>query len=1023
MSYTPPTGVVAASWVGAAAYKGPVHVLFGRWAGGNYITPAGNNELAFGTPFITKQQFASPLGVDFLSFAPAFVARGTDYIPPFKDLDARWAGAAEYEPPAMPLGVVWASGPKESQYVFVEPIGALGMGEPAAIWPQTIAPVGVDDSVVGAPVVRPPPLNASWYGANEYTPPVLELWARWGAVLDGRVYANSWQSGVVGIGLSLRNHRARIDGAGSIPPANGYGSPSVWLYTRYLNPGGVGTQAHGSQWASHWLRYITATGAGDKTARGTPWVSRSPREVAPAGFDAMKVLESHVVGGTRFIEPVGTEMTEWGARIIPEGKVAYPQGFSGEVGLPDVQLHKRYLRPQQFQTNPDSLRFGRQDVWNLRQYICQDYDPNDGLNPPPFGQWTGIENRNKEPVPVGWLSERIGYQFVWNKASPMLPGGIEPPSDAPTYKAGSVTHWRRDVYPGGVNSFASERWHAVFNNADVLQAHGGLHQEFGHPALENRSRLYDKVGNFDSMAVGTPMVADAIRTLTFEPRYSIEPPTVELPRVGLYTRYIEGASVGDKAGAGSPVLDIRWTYIAPKWAFHPPAFIGEPALHNVTPELRTGGANHEEFGSAAIRTQWRRVETKDGDMTQWGRPIVRDRRHWVEFVTVGAPPNLMPGPKVTKVGGLPDPQGVQPPGIGPTPRIEHQVPTPVVGALMARVEGIDPLRFGTTVVTANSIRVEPGFWEPRIGELAVSAKNRALVVPEWGEAMVYQVSPARVSPHTVYAVVEAPEQAIKNHPWVERHYVDHNPKNNAPLTGVGEGVTVALRHRVISPSGFVRSSQTWDWPRPSVFLGTRYVAPSGLRTMYFGIPSVPGLQEVSFMEADTMFTQGVGVPSVAPPPYVGPITVKPAQIAAPVPPTPYVDFKNRSFRATGWHSLGMGRSHPDDRPYQWQSLHVGPLMPTIPEGFAAEVLGEPWVSLRVRDMPVQGFDAFECTHDVQNFDKRLRVTRTPTPRPPARTLAVAGFDALQSAAPDLRAGRHYIRPDGNAEQYRKGAPQ
>ena len=177
------------------------------------------------------------------------------------------------------------------------------------------------------------------------------------------------------------------------------------------------------------------------------------------------------------------------------------------------------------------------------------------------------------------------------------------------------------------------------------------------------------------------------------------------------------------------------------------------------------------------------------------------------------------------------------------------------------------------------------------------------------------------------------------------------------------------------------------------------------------------------MEADTMFTQGVGVPSVAPPPYVGPITVKPAQIAAPVPPAPYVDFKNRSIGATGWHSLEVGTGRHNDTPYQWRGLRVGPLMPTIPVGFAAEVLGEPWVSLRVRDMPVQGFDAFECTHDVQNFDKRMRVTRTPTPRPPARTLAVAGFDALQSAAPDLRAGRHYIRPDGNAEQYRKGAPQ
>ena len=234
---------------------------------------------------------------------------------------------------------------------------------------------------------------------------------------------------------------------------------------------------------------------------------------------------------------------------------------------------------------------------------------------------------------------------------------------------------------------------------------------------------------------------------------------------------------------------------------------------------------------------------------------------------------------------------------------------------------------------------------------------------------------------------------------------------------------MALRHRVISPYGFVHSSQTWDWPRPSVSLGTRYVAPNGLRTMYFGIPSVPGLQEVSFVGGDTMFTQGIGVPSVAPPPYVGPVTVKPAQIAAPVPPAPYVDFKNRTLGATGWHSLEMGRSRPGDSPYQWQGLRVGPLMPTIPEGFAAEAVGEPWVSLRVRDMPMQGFDAFECTHDMQNFDKRMRVTRTPTPRPPSQGVGAVGIGPASAGTPDARRGTHYIRPDGNADVYRKGAPQ
>ena len=931
---------------------------------GDYIPPAGSVVgLGFKKPYTPPSGSAAALAFKYIFYHP----------PAGNKVGLNFSGAY-IAPAGNQVGLEFSPSdepPGQTQYVF---------------------PAGVDVLLAGSPAAR----NAA-------------------AFLFPSSASGGAQVGAPGI----HNRTQVAGGAGAIPPTNGYGRPSVWLYTRYLLPPGAHTQSFGTQWASHWLRHITAAGAGDKTVRGAPWVSRSPRELAPAGFDAMKVLESHVVGGTRHIFPVGTEMTQWGARIIPEGQVAYPQGFAGEVGVPDVQLKTRYLRPQPFQTNPDDLRFGRQDVWNLRQIVQQDYDPNDGLNPPPFGQWTGIENRNKEPVPVGWLSERIGYQFVWNKASPVVPTGIE----APPTGSGSVTHWRRAVVPDGIDSLASERWHAAYNKADPLRVQGASHQDFGQHALENRSRLYDKVGNFDSMAVGTPMVADAVRTLSFESRYSIEPPALPLPEVKLHTRYVDGVSVGDKLGAGSPVLDIRWTIISPKWSFHPPAWIGEPALHNVTPELRTGGANHEEFGDTAIRTQWRRVETKDGDMTQWGRPIVRDRRHWAEFVTAGAPPLMVPGPKVTKVGGLPDPQGVQPPGIGPTPRIEDQVPRPVVGALMARVEGVDPLRFGTTVVTANSIRVEPGFWAPKIGEPVVSPKNRVLVVPKWDKGMIYQPSPARVSPHTIYAVVEAPEQAIENHPLVERHYVDHAPENNTPLTGVGSGVTVALRHRVVSPQGFIHSSQTWDWPRPSVSLGTRYVAPNGLRTMYFGIPFAPGLQEVSFMEADTMSTQGVGVPSVAPPPYVGPITVKPAQIAAPVPPAPYVDFKNRILGAASWHSLEMGRSRPGDSPYQWQGLRVGPLMPTIPDGFAAEALGEPWVSLRVRDMPMQGFDAFECTHDVQNFDKRMRVTRTPTPRPPAQGVWAVGIGPVSAGTPDARRGTHYIRPDGNADVYRKGAPQ
>ena len=79
MTYAPPTVPLSASWGGAAAYSGSNSIVYARWAGGNYITPAGKNELVFGTPFVTKQQFANHVGFDSATFSPALVAR--DQLP------------------------------------------------------------------------------------------------------------------------------------------------------------------------------------------------------------------------------------------------------------------------------------------------------------------------------------------------------------------------------------------------------------------------------------------------------------------------------------------------------------------------------------------------------------------------------------------------------------------------------------------------------------------------------------------------------------------------------------------------------------------------------------------------------------------------------------------------------------------------------------------------------------------------------------------------------------------------------
>lgn len=1031
MSYTPPTGVVAASWVGAAAYKGPVRILFGRWAGGTYVTPAGNNELAFGTAFVTKQQFANPPGIDCLSFAPALVARGTDYIPPFRDLDARWAGAAEYGPPAMPLNVAWTSGPKESQHVFVEPIGALGMGEPAAIWPQTIAPVGVDDSAVGAPVVRPPPVNASWYGAPEYTPSVLDLWARWGVVLEGYIYARGWQSGTVGIGLSLRNHKTRIDGAGGVPPATAFGDHSVWLFTRRLSPTGTDQQQYGTQWASHWLRYLTAVGAGDKTARGTPWASHNPRYLEPGGLDALKFFESHQVGGTRWLGPEGFDPLAFGERIIPEETTLYPSSILGAVGSHDVQLFKRYLGGKGFLTNPDDLRFGRADLWNLRQYIQQDYDPNDGLNPQPFGKWTAIENRNKEPGAAGWLSERHGYTSIFNKAWQFIPHGIAPPDPDKHYKAGSVTHWVQPAQPPSIEPPIISKWATIYNAGDALYFRGGDQHAVGTPSLENTRRNYKDVGNLDSAKIGGHMISDAIRELKFEARYGIEPPPIALPDVQLYTRYAEYVTAGDKAGAGHPALSIHWNIIAPSWKFHPPAFLGEPALRNVTPEIGIHGSNFEEFGDTRVRTQWRSVGTLEGYMTQWGRPIVRDRTFLLLGVGALRPPDILPGPKVTRVGGLPDVQNIILDKRGIDIPQPHQIPlTHHVGALLAYPEGIDSLTFDRPAVTANTIRVEPGYHDFFIGTPTVVGYRRYLGpkgIPRVHDNPAEQVGKPALSPHTIYAPFGAPAQARTNHPGTSEQMIDHNSMG-VLLKGVGAGVRISHRVAGFAPKGV--EPPPYSVPNPHIVNVNVHVFVDGFIPMRVGWPSIPS--DKTAEQFDAADTATFGLTEVSRPPYLGPRFLEPRPIAPPEvadplrAPKPDVTYFHRAVLATGWLSQAMGgppKPWETETPFMWQHLRVGPLVPNIPKGFDGQAHGTPWVSNKVRDIVGKGWDSFVCSYDPSDFHLRMRVRGTPAPKPPTQGIGPIGMPATDTPAPDLRAGRHYIRPDGNAEQYRKGAPQ
>jgi len=94
---------------------------------------------------------------------------------------------------------------------------------------------------------------------------------------------------------------------------------------------------------------------------------------------------------------------------------------------------------------------------------------------------------------------------------------------------------------------------------------------------------------------------------------------------------------------------------------------------------------------------------------------------------------------------------------------------------------------------------------------------------------------------------------------------------------------------------------------------------------------------------------------------------------------PLVEFFHRTLKPSGFSALSMGSSRSPFNPYAWQTLHVGPPMPTIPEGFNAELFGATWISLRVRDVFIPGSDFFLCEYDIDAFEQRMRVEEDADP--------------------------------------------
>lgn len=846
-----------------------------------------------------------------------------------------------------------------------------------------------------------------------------------------------------GVGIPVLTKTPSLEPAGIVSQA--FGQPTVWPYTRqilasagdtsqygeatvtfryrYLAPGSAVPDRYGEPRVEHGVRGLLVPGKASQ-AFGTAAVANADRTVAPPSI-WQNWPSAHSVGNDRAISPDGFVATRFGERIIPEIQTLYPQGFREQHGLTTIYNHRQGIWPVGAGWAQPADRWGFARVWNLRQYVRMEFDVNSDLAPPAWPRWTLIENRNRVMTTLGQNTQRFGVGAIENKARVLLPPAIPAPETGPYYKAGLVAYRIRHLPLEGMEPPYIARWTAVTNDAAVIAPSGFDGELHGDGArLVNTRRYFPYISGGDQATVEIPMVAFRVRSVSIEPRYTIEPPSIALPEVKLHTRYIDGIGT-ETLRPGFPSLQIHWTIVAPKWVHRD--YVGDPYIRNATPEVAPYGRVTEAFGTAAVRLQWRQVWADGVLGQQFGKPIIADStrtiavnglRAWafgdkLTVVRTGAPPYATQNVSLDAVG-VADGHGIPPPG----DRIPNvQVPEPALNQQVLYVEQDDPATlWGTARVTANTIRVEPGLREILIGEPMVSLRNRVLVVEAW--KTVLDPQKPRLSPHTIYACKEAPAQAIENHEIRNLHYVGETIQF-PPGERFGHP-SASLKRRALFLSGVAPPLPSSPPSSvPLIFNKRSYLTPEGIRPGRFGWHEIPGPKDVRQF-ASGQFAE-FGNPAIKPAPYLGPQTVVPPGLAATGWGVNHIELKDRKVYPSGFQSALMGDARPGDQPFMWQGLRVGPRVPLVIGGGAMDRHGTTWISHRVREVVAGGDDFFMCEYDLTNFSGRMRVRRQQMPGIPARTVTPVGIPESAPGAANIMNHRHYIRPDGNAEQYRKGA--
>ncbi|WP_333614302.1 hypothetical protein [Psychrobacter sp.] len=814
--------------------------------------------------------------------------------------------------------------------------------------------------------------------------------------------------------LKNQNQYIAISGFNS----HAMGAHEAWFRVRIANP--ASWQSSGfslGATVTHGVREIIGQGF-IQQGYGVAWLSRGVRLLEPQSI-YKEYPSNHFVGRHQEIKPVGYIATLFGTRIIPEIQGVYPLGFAGVFGLALADLATKYLKPKGYLSAGEqpAFRWGRQIVQNSIQHITQNYDGDNGLVPPKWSDWTAIENRDKTIGAIGTPMQRFGYAQIDNNARLLEPQGLI----ATRINKSMIAYRIRYLPLQGIEQPYMSDWLVVHNAARVIKPAGEVQSLFGNAELVKTRRYLDRIGRIESQEFGLGMIAYRIRTLEVEKRYSIAPPIIRMPTVDLYTRYVE-LNGYKTAKYGLASLSIHFRIITPRWTHTEKS--GSPAIKNVTPELLTRGHDSSEFGQTNLRTQWRNVVAQGDALTLFGSTMITDTK---QHISVRGFIDSLASQKHVVTQGESAPYSLQYIYLNDENNsnngqgkgiYQFAAGRPALNQNVLYHRGHRSSSFGTAFMWSNNIVVDSGIAIDGVPKtLIVSNKNNIISLD--GQGMYYKMvaGTPRVTPHTIYATTEASEQAQRNNPAIGRLHKVGEVNYGHASSRVGSPF-VESTIRTIRPYSFYSSE--YRIGRPSLDLSKKVVSVNGFRLSRFGLPSIPFTLQTIGLRAG-IYGTFFGAVKLTRPPYTGPQYIDLKGVYSTLFGATYADNYVRYLNARGSDSLVMGQSQYPDTPFMWQGLRIGERVPLIIGAGDTSRHGLTWISLRVREIGAEGFNAFRSEYELSNFKEHMTVKNADKKPPVVMRIEATGINPSNSIGyQDVKLGQHYIRPDGNSDQFRKG---